>query len=489
MSKPIKESISKAETSKVRFSELGISGLNYDKGGYVLEEFLPALQGEKALKVYREMKDNDPIVGATLFTIEMITRQIPWTAEAAGNSAAEIADKEFLEGVMNDMSHTWSDFMGEAMSAVPFGWAYFEIVYKRRQGWNRMPSKKSEYDDNKIGWRKFGIRAQSSLDRWEFGDDGGIRGMYQNAAPDYEEQYIPIEKAVLFRAASSKNNPEGRSALRNAYRPWFFKKRIEELEGIGVERDLAGIPMVYVDPSILAEDATDEQKRYLASIQEMVKNIRLDQQVGIILPASYDEQGRKLFEFELLGGPGSKQFATDQIIERYDNRIAMTVLADFILLGHQNMGSFALASSRSNLFAHAIESWANSFEDTLNRHVVPKLFRLNGRTTENLPKIKHGDISTPDLPEIAAFIAQTAGAGMPWFPDERLEEHIRNIAKLPPVPPGGVPVPADNEPVEPQGKPMEPGEKEEDRRRQPRRLARQTPRGTPDTPEETQRGI
>ena len=31
-------------------------------------------------------------------------------------------------------------------------------------------------------------------------------------------------QALLFRTKSRKDNPEGRSILRNAYRPWYFKE-------------------------------------------------------------------------------------------------------------------------------------------------------------------------------------------------------------------------------------------------------------------------
>jgi hypothetical protein len=37
---------------------------------------------------------------------------------------------------------------------------------------------------------------------------------------------------LLFRPHSPKNNPEGRSVIRNAYRAYYFIKRLEELEAI-----------------------------------------------------------------------------------------------------------------------------------------------------------------------------------------------------------------------------------------------------------------
>ena len=52
------------------FSEIGFSGLKR-RGGVVYEEFLRQLEGDKALKIWREMGDNDPIVGASLLGLRM----------------------------------------------------------------------------------------------------------------------------------------------------------------------------------------------------------------------------------------------------------------------------------------------------------------------------------------------------------------------------------------------------------------------------------
>ena len=49
-----------------------------------------------------------------------------------------------------------------------------------------------------------------------------------------------------------------------------------------------------------------------------------------------------------------RNFDTSAIIERYNNNMAMSVLADFIVLGHNNRyGSFALAGSKTHMFGSA----------------------------------------------------------------------------------------------------------------------------------------
>lgn len=48
--------------------------------------------------------------------------------------------------------------------------------------------------------------------------------------------YERVTKAIVDHVR--EKDPEGKSILRNAYRSWYFKKRIQEIEGIGIEATL-----------------------------------------------------------------------------------------------------------------------------------------------------------------------------------------------------------------------------------------------------------
>jgi hypothetical protein len=420
------------DQGRVNFNELGSTGLNR-WGGYVAEEWLPELQGTRGIKVYKEMRDNDPIVGAFLFALEMLMRQVTWGTEGASDKDVDQEAAEFLESCMYDMSATWQDTLAEILSLLPFGWAYHEIVYKRRVGITETDgSKRSKFDDGRIGWRKLPLRAQETLLEWDFDETGGVRGMKQLAPPDYVIRYVPIEKALLFRTSTAKGNPEGRSVLRNAYRPWYMKKHIEVFEGVGVERDLAGLPVAWVPPEIITSTNPKDITIYNA-FKKLVTNIRRDQQEGIVMPLAYNESGNKLYDLTLLSTGGRRQFDTNSIINRYDQRIAMCVLADFLLLGTDKVGSFALSMSKTTLFQAALGAILGAIEDVFNTHAVPRLMALNTfKGLSGLPKIKHGRVDTVDLSALGEFISKLAAAGMPLFPDDDLEADLRIKGSLPP---------------------------------------------------------
>ena len=413
------------------FREAGSTGLRRT-GGIVYEEFLPQLQGYRATQVFREMADNDPVVGAILYAIDKLIRQVKWRVQPATSSLEDRRAAKFVESCMGDMSISWENTVSEILSMLVYGWSLHEIVYKRRNGGTGSPSESSSrYDDGLIGWRKLPIRAQDTRQEWIFDDNGGIAGMLQSAPPDYTLRTIPIGKSLLFRTTSAKNNPEGRSILRNAYRPWYFKRRIEEIEAIGVERDLAGFPVMYVDPEIMRTDASATAQSIYADYKDAVINIRRDQQEGMILPAIYDDKNNLLYRLELISAGGNRQFDTDRIITRYDQRIATSVLADFILLGQSANGSYALSSDKTNLFAVSLRCWLEIIKSVFNEFAIPRLFAVNGFDTSKLPTLECGDIEAPPLGELGNYIQVLAGAGVPLFPDDNLENYLRGLANLP----------------------------------------------------------
>lgn len=412
------------------FAEIGSTGLRR-WGGLVYEEFLRELSGARAIEVYKEMSSNDPIVSAILFTIEMLIRNAKWDIEPASTAREDVEAQEFLESCRDDMQQSWADTIAEVLSMLSYGWSYHEIVYKVRRGDSFDELLSSRFNDGRIGWRKLPIRAQDTLFRWNFDDAGEIRGFVQAPPPDYKHRDVPMTRALLFRTTAHKGNPEGRSILRGAYRPWFFKKHIETMEAIGVERDLAGIPIAWVPPRLLDPNASLEDKQALASYKKMATNLKRDEQEGMVYPLQYDENGNKVYDFTLLATGGTRQFDTNGIVNRYDQRIAMQVLADFVLLGHEKVGSFALNSSKTNLFATAIGAWLSSIAEIMNKVAIPRLFRMNNFTVTKLPRLVPGDIEAVDLTELGAYITSLSGAGAQLFPDADLETWLKRQAKMP----------------------------------------------------------
>lgn len=412
--------------------ELGSTGLKR-ASGYIDEEFLPQLRGRKAVQVFKEMSENDPLVGSLLFAVDRLLRNVEWTVEPAGKSKDDSNAATFVEECMQDMTGTWSDFISETLTMLTYGWSWHEIVYKRRGGlWSKDSRSRSKYTDGLIGWRKMPIRAQETLLRWVFDPSGDVKAMVQLAPPLYKTTVLPIERSLLFRFKQHKGSPEGLSMLRNAYRPWYMKKRLEEFEAVGIERDLAGLPVVKLPAEMLRAKPGTEQAKAVDAFKRMVKSVRRDEQEGVVFPMAYDQDTKQpLYSFELLGGGGGRAFNTDAIIRRYEERILMTVLADFILVGHQQTGSYSLHTDKTGIFRTSLNSICQTIADVLNAYAVPKLFMLNGWRPDALPKIVPTDVDSPDIAQLGQFMSAMSSSGVSWFPDGDLENFVRQAARLP----------------------------------------------------------
>lgn len=759
----------------VDFSVLGYSGLKQFSGN-IYEEFLPELQGQRAVKVYKEMRDNSFVIGAIMYTINNLARNVKWSIKPPKGFENNKDAKEnalFIKSCFEDMSHTHDDLNSEILSMLPFGWSYFEKVYKIRLGDNEDPSKRSKFNDGRIGWRKIAIRSQETLDRWEFDDDGGIKGMWQNGPPTYKHVFIPIEKALLFRTGIHKGSPEGRaltldtpvptpdgwttmgeikigdklfdetgkiryvieksevfdnrdiyritfsdgseieadenhqwliktfndryltkkgristtkemydhinsiktnpqytceetpvldcpelelpcdpyllgywlgdgarakatisvhandyehlsiellrcgyrshhdgatncyikdnfvlalrsagvyekkyipsrylraskkqrmellrglmdsdgycprgnshdkaslfsntntellsgvmelirtlggkprlrcymkagrkggiingkqitarkdcysvrfktkeccyklprkvenfadysldtpykhyiesieivrkdrtvciqvdspssmflcgegmipthnSLLRNAVVDHFYLKRISEAEAIGISRDMGGLPTMQVPPAYLSPSATPQQKSARMELEKMLSSIHRDQREFAMVPSEIDPDGRPTgFKFSLLGSSAKRQINTNDVILRYGKQIAMSMLAEFIYLGLDKVGSFALANTKTNMFSLAIGAILDSMSSVFERFAFPDILKLNGMDPSLSPRLVHGDLIMPTLEQMATYVNKLAQADV-LTPSKELENMLLDFANLP----------------------------------------------------------
>jgi hypothetical protein len=419
--------------NQIKFKELGATGLRRS-GGFVLEEFLPQLQGTLARQAYREMSDNDPIVGGILLAFREVMGRLDWHIEKPEDATPEeMIAYDFIAGAFEDTEDTWDVTLSEILSMLTYGWSWMEVVYKIRGGEDN-PNKKyrSKFSDGRIGWRKFAIRSQDSYLRWDFSENGHVRGLVQQDITT-GMHYIPMEKSLLFRTNEFKDNPEGISLLRGAYTSWYYKKRIQEIEAIGIERDLAGYPVIYAPQEWFSPEADNGTVQSLQAIQSLVTNIKRNQSEGAVLPHITDENGNKILTLELLSSGGSRNFDTGAIIDRYNKMIATSMLADFVLLGQGNVGSFALGSQKLESWQMIVESIARSISEVFNKHAIEKLLRLNGIKCENPPQLVFGSVARADLSTLAPYLSALADSGILTMSDPDLETWAREQADIPPL--------------------------------------------------------
>lgn len=413
------------------FVEIGRSGLKH-VAGYIQEEFVTNLRGQRGAKVYREMGENCPTVGMALMRVKRTLGKTNWRVDPSDAHDEEAVDiARFVDECREDMSNAWTAMLSEAFSMVQYGYAPTEIVYKRREGpGGDTPSK---FDDGRIGWRKIALRSQESVTRWDINDeDGGIEAMHQQPAPTYREFVVPIERLLLFRTETERNNPEGRSLLRSAYYPYQYWKGFTEKAAIGAERDLCGIPVGRVPGSALTSEAPADQKSAAAEMRKIVENLRQHEQASVVLSSSRDPVSNQFeYDLSLLQSAGAKQFDVLSLIKHCELQMALAILADDALIGHEGSGSYALADVQGNTIQSLLESFLDSVADVFNRYGIPRLLELNGLPLDKAPILRHTGIVRRDALRLAQFLKTLADAGVPVFPDETLTRALYAMEDLP----------------------------------------------------------
>ena len=428
-----------AASTTLAMTELGVAGGSAEYSNTRTDEFAIQLRGDRGVKKYREMKDNDPTIGSVLHAMDMVLRGVPWRVEPSdGHDPAAVDEALFVETVFGDMSHTFEDFISDALSFLPFGFSFHETVFKRRGGYSKDPTQNSKYTDGRIGLRKLAPRPQWTLDRFTMDKDGGIQAFIQNTTRG--NVTIPMDKGLLFRTTSANNNPRGRSVLRNSFVPYFYLSHVQQMEAIAIERELNGLPLGRMPSEYLGADATPAQAAIKNRMVEILRDTKLNTQGYVLLPSDFyrDAEGKptqhRLIDFELISAKGTRAIDTGAVATRYKQDIARTVLADFILLGQSSAGSFALSKSKTQLFLQALEGYLNGLAAVLNRFLLPRLWRLNGLAPALMPTMVPGKVAPEDIAELAEFISKLAGAGARLFPDDALENDLRGAAGLPELP-------------------------------------------------------
>lgn len=251
---------------RFKLSEMAYSGLNVFNG-ITKDELKEELNFPKSIKTFKQMSYHST-VNAALTLYEALISKADWKVVPPLNpTAEELEQAKFIEECMQDMDHSWNDFIKDVLSMNIFGFSLHEKVYRRRNY-----SSGSNFNDEKIGWKKLPIRSQESITKFIFSDDGNeLLGCTQNSATvddpygryanrKDKEVNIPKSKMLLFRVGRHRGDPFGKSPLRDAYLAWRYLTALEEIEANGVSKDLAGCPILYLPPQYLSNDASPEQK-------------------------------------------------------------------------------------------------------------------------------------------------------------------------------------------------------------------------------------
>lgn len=384
---------------------IGVKGLKYI-GGRIREEYLNALKGwNTEVKLYLEMRD-DPIVATLLDAVKIPLMAANFDVEpATGGGPNDEAAAEWLWEVMHSMDdQTWVSHVEDALECLDFGFSVGEIIIDKRA-------------DGRLWLHNIDTRGQETLDHWDYNKETEKPEVFAQLDPNMGKLLeVPLAKCVHFRYRGRKGNPQGKSLLRPVYRAYKFARNLEDLEGIGIERDIGGMPIAEMT------EGGDYTTADVDILKSTLKGLRMDEEMFLISPP-----GIKIAPYS----SGNKVYDVAAVIDRYQKIILGRFFAQFLKLGMADVGTQALVQGSQDFFTLGLESVQRYLLETWNLQMVPYLFKFNSWSgISDYPKIVWEQPGKVDLNGLITYLNTAIGAKL-FTPTDADEDHIRSIADMP----------------------------------------------------------
>lgn len=432
--------------------EVGVTGNQPIYGTMQTGEYLSKLGGAAGRAIFDEMRRSDPMIRAVRDSVDLPIIRADWAVEPASDASqdVEIAEAVHDNLVGGGMTITWPDVVRQALLMADYGFSVFEKVYELRDGVTAL--------------RKLDPRLPTSIDSWEYdAKKRELASIVQLDPITYQKIKIPIAKCVVFTNRREGDNWEGVSDLRAAYGSWWMKNTLLKINAIKHDRYGSGVPQAEAPEGVKQDDSS------WTAMESSLEAIYSQEKSYIVTPAGW--------KITLLSA--GQNAGTDVLpsIRYLDERIAVSVLAQFLNLGSTETGSRALGQSFIDFFLLSLQQRADYIADIVNRFVIRELVNYNW-SVDDYPTITAGQIAPLGLEAIAKL--KTAGV---LSHDLELENTVRRalgIDEIEELPEPVVPVvesPAEETPDEVEDAPEEDPEKPAPEEEKAAARARSDPRG------------
>ena len=385
---------------------IGRTGLR-SYGGIIHEQELPQLQNVLVrMRIFREMR-LDLTIGILEQAITRVLLAADFATVPAGNTPADQYAADLLLDIMNNMSVEWYEHVEDALEHLWFGFAITQIVLKQRS-------------DGNIGLADLMPMGQEMTFRWGRQDSTGAISGVEMLDPVTGSIYkLPAEKFLHFTDRGRKRNPEGEGMCLHVWRSWRFMTILQELEAIGIERDVGGMPVFTT-----VNKPSEAEK---SDILEQAKAMRQDEEAGLIL-----YEGTTVAPYQ----SANKMYDVRTVIENYAWEILAYAGAQWLKLGEAN-GTQALVQGTTDMFGLYLRAIQERLLSVWHKQLVPTLAMFNPRlvTPNGTPKITWADPGVPDVKAILETYSSGVNSGV-ITPVTADEVHIRSILDLPELPDG-----------------------------------------------------
>jgi hypothetical protein len=426
----------------VQQGEYGHSGTLNIYGRIMRNDYNALFDGKNGITVFDQMDRSDGQVGAAGDIIKLPIRAANWRAippKDATQKEKDIAEALHLalfgEGIW-PAGEGWDFTLRHLLMRVTMGVGLVEKVLMFDEA------------DGVIRWRRFAPRLPNTIDRFEVWPDGTLKNIIQYVpAPGtgtYEYRTIPAEYALISVREREGDNFFGKSIYRRLYKHWFYKDDAYRIDGIRLDRYGVGVPVAKIDEGhILLEDELDE-------IELTLQALRSHERAYIIEPPKVT--------FRIMvpeGGHGGASGLMESV-NHHDAMIVRGILATF-LSDHAEGLNTNRTRTLADIFLHALKAEAKAVANDLLSQAVRPFCDMNFNMVDaRYPEIEVTGIGDLTVEQLSMALAPLVTAGV-VTPEDTLEEVVRKVFGLPPMPngwkrgetkpePPQIPAPGSNQP-------------------------------------------
>lgn len=389
-----REKVSREQLQTV-FGDSGTERFN----GYLTEEPNIKWRDTRRVENVEEMRRTDGSVKAVLNAMKAPIISAKW--DVIGEDEEKV---QFVkDNVFNLQSgRCWSDLLKEQLTFFDFGYSVFELVWGVQNG--------------RLVLVDIAPRIQRSIKKFQM-DDGGA-GVKQRIYTDqHPTRYanIPMEKLLILTNDKEGDDVTGQSVLRAAYKHYKYKDVLYRIQGIAAERYGVGVP-VYT----LGETTGEAEKD---AAEEAMMNLRSNEK-GYLVKHAGEEVDILTPKGNALGD------SIEKAIDHHNKMIQLSVLANFLSLGDDSVGSFALSTSKISFFLKHIDDKARYISEQFTKQVIAKLIRYNFGEDAEVPQLVHSNIVEADMAQLADTYAKLAEKGLIQTTPE-VVKHVHTLLNLP----------------------------------------------------------
>ncbi len=392
------------------FSELGSTAQTISDGYVSLDDPDPAMQGPNRFIIYNRMMHDITIIAASVRLFLNLISKSNWTvvpAKDANGDALPGAEEmaELLDSMRKDLTTSWPRTIRRIAMFIFVGYSVHEWTAKRR-------------DDGNITIGKIGHRPQSSIFRWDMEEDTDVMGVYQRLA-NGKEVLIPRRKMIYAVDDALTDHPEGTGLFRHLRRATKRLRAFEDLEEVGYENDLRGIPVASIPMGEIDRKAKKMKSgaaayisRVKAPFMKFVKGHVRNKKQGILMDSeTYRDAGEnrspssvRKWLVELLQGEGGAFDPMSNAIKRIKEEIALALGTEHLLIGQDGAGSLALSKTKTGTFYLTLISVMQELVDIMERDWRDPIWEMNGFPEELKPTLAAEEIRDEDIEKITSAL-------------------------------------------------------------------------------------